>query len=457
MIQYESVLNKQRNFYSTQVTKSVSYRKGLLTKLYNLVKESESDILKALYEDFRKPEFEGYATEIGLVLNEIRVQKNNLKKYSRPRRVNGNILDFLSTGKIYPEPRGQVLIIAPWNYPFQLIMAPLAGAISAGNTVIIKPSELSPATSATIYRMISNNFPEEMICCVEGGKEETEKLLKLKFDYIFFTGSEKVGRIVMEAAAKNLCPVCLELGGKSPCIIDNTIPIDLSSRRIAWGKYLNAGQTCIAPDYLIVHKEVSNAIKNGIKENIIRFYGENPQKSKDYARIINLDHFKRIKSLIDPHKIFYGGITDEKELYISPTILENISPEDNVMKEEIFGPVLPVIEFSTSDEIIQIISKFPKPLSFYIFSKDPSLRKKLLKEIEAGNGNINDTVMQFANKNLPFGGNGNSGNGSYHGRYSFDCFSHFKAVNNKTIFFDIPFRYPPYDKTKLRFIKWFLK
>jgi aldehyde dehydrogenase (NAD+) len=445
MNNFETILEKQKLFFGTQNTKDISFRKTQLKKLYSLIQSYEADILNALQQDFRKSYFEGYGTEVGLVLSEIRYQLKNLTKNSTSRRASGNLLDFMSTARIYPEPRGQILIIAPWNYPFQLAMTPLAGAIAAGNTVILKPSEITPATSALIYRLISENFPNEYICCIEGGKDEAEALVSLRFDFIFFTGSEKVGRSVMEAAAKNLCPVCLELGGKSPCIIDNTAPADLTCRRIVWGKFLNAGQTCVAPDYLLVHKY------------IIQFYGEDPRKSRDFPRIINLSHFQRITKLIDPQKIYFGGKTDPAELYISPTILENITADDKVMKEEVFGPVLPVIEYTKTEEITRFINQGPRPLSFYLFSRDKTLRKKLVREIEAGNANLNDTVMQFANKSLPFGGKGESGMGSYHGKYSFECFSHMKAVNRKSFLFDLPFRYPPYSPGKLRLIKWLLK
>jgi aldehyde dehydrogenase (NAD+) len=457
MNDFEIILAEQKKFFRTQVTKDLAFRKIQLHKLYSLIHDNESEILNALNQDFRKSNFEGYATEVGLVLNELSFHIKNLKKMASPRRSRGNILDFPSTAKIYPEPLGHVLIISPWNYPFQLVMTPLAGAISAGNTAIIKPSENTPATSKCIKKLISENFPPEYISCIEGGKDEAEALLRLKFDLIFFTGSTNVGRIVMESASKNLSRVCLELGGKSPCIIDKTAPIDLTCKRIVWGKFLNAGQTCVAPDYLIVHKDIAQTIKEGLKKYITQLYGEDPQQSDDFPRIINLSHFQRIKNLIDPQKVYYGGRTLENELYISPTILENVTISDKVMKEEIFGPLLPVLEYSKADEIMELINSFPKPLSFYLFSRDKALRKRLILEVEAGNGNINDTVMQFANKSLPFGGKGESGNGSYHGRYSFECFSHMKSINSKSFLIDLPFRYPPYTDIKYKIIKKLLK
>jgi aldehyde dehydrogenase (NAD+) len=328
MNRFETIFSDQKQFYNTHITRDVAFRKSQLKKLYTLIQTNETEILEALHQDFCKPYFEGYGTEVGLVLSEIRYLLRNLKKLASPRRASGNVLDFISTAKIYPEPIGQVLIISPWNYPFQLIMTPLAGAVSAGNTVILKPSEIAPATSAIVHRLISENFPPEYISCIEGGKQESEDLLKLKFDFIFFTGSEKVGRVVMVAAAKNLSRVCLELGGKCPCIVDKTAIIDIACRRIVWGKFLNAGQTCVAPDYILVQRDIAPAVKAGLKKYIIQFYGEDQQQSKDFPRIINLVHFQRISGLIEPGKIYFGGQRVEKELYISPTILENVTMDD---------------------------------------------------------------------------------------------------------------------------------
>ncbi len=456
MENYEELFSEQKKFYNTHVTKNIEFRLKQLKKLHAAIQSREAEILLALSQDFRKSSFEGYGTEVGLVLSELSHLIKNLKKWISPKRARGNLLDFISTARIYPQPHGQVLVIAPWNYPFQLIMTPLAGAIAAGNTVIIKPSEVTPATSKLINNLISETFPGEYIACVEGSALEATSLLKLKFDFIFFTGSEKNGKAVMTAAAANLTPVCLELGGKSPCIIDNTASIDLSCKRIVWGKFLNAGQSCVAPDYLVVHKDIVNEIKEGLKKYIIRFYGEDPQQSRDFPRIINFAHFQRVSRLIDPDKVYHGGHTDERELYVSPTILHGVSLDDKVMQEEIFGPVLPIIEYSRPEEITELVNLGHKPLSFYLFSRDKALRKKLIIELEAGNGNLNDTIMQFANKSLPFGGRGSSGMGSYHGKYSVDCFSHMKAVNRKSLIIDLPFRYPPYNLGKLRIIRWFL-
>jgi len=457
MITFQQVFEKQQLFYRTHITKDISFREIQLKKLYSLVKTHENEIFQALNKDFQKSLFEGYATEVGLVLNEIRYHIRNLKRWASPRNAGGNLIDFWSTAKIYPEPFGQVLIIAPWNYPFMLTMSPLVGAISAGNTAIIKPSENSPATSAIIQKLISENFPLEYISCITGGPDEANALLRLKFDFIFFTGSAKVGRLVMEAASRNPSRICLELGGKNPCIIDKTAPVDLTCRRIAWGKFLNAGQTCVAPDYLLVHKDIAPAIKEGLKKAIIQFYGENPEQGEDFPRIINSAHYSRLIKMIDKEKLYYGGETDEQKLYISPTILENISITDPIMQEEVFGPILPIIEYSEQEEITALVNLMEKPLSFYLFSRDKAFQKKIIHELEAGNGNINDTVMQFANKNLPFGGKGESGMGSFHGRYSFECFSHMKSVNKKSFLFDLPVRYPPYVSWKLSVLRKLLR
>lgn len=457
MEKLQNIISDQRAFFNTQLTKNIEFRKEQLTKLYNIVSSNEKQILDALYSDFKKSTFEGYATEIGLVLSEIKYHIKNLKKWHSPVRKKGNLLDFYSSATLIAEPYGQVLIIAPWNYPFQLAITPLIGAISAGNTAIIKPSEIAPATFKIITKIISETFPENYIYCAEGGRAVAEELLRLKFNFIFFTGSENVGRKVMQAAALNLCPICLELGGKSPCIIDKTANIDLSCKRIVWGKFLNAGQTCVAPDYILVDKHISNEVKICLKKYIQVFYGSNPYNSKDFARIINDNHYQRIKSLINPEKVYFGGELNENERYIAPTILENIDFKDKIMQEEIFGPVLPIIEYSDPEEFIEILKNGNVPLSLYVFSKNKGFINKMLSEIEAGNVNVNDTVMQFANKNIPFGGKGNSGMGSYHGKQSFDCFSHFKAVNKKTILFDLPFRYPPYSLNKYNLIHKLLK
>jgi aldehyde dehydrogenase (NAD+) len=451
-----NTISAQKAFFRTRVTKDINFRKAQLRLLYNAVRSYEDEIYSALYKDFGKSEFESYSTETGLVLSEIRYQISHLNRWSRPKKLSGTLLDFPSSSKIYHEPYGQVLIIAPWNYPFQLAMTPLAGAISAGNTAIIKPSELSPSVSAVIAKIIKETFSEEYIACVEGGISESQDLLSQKNDFIFFTGSSDVAKIVMNAAAKNLTPFTLELGGKNPCIIDDSVPLNLVAKRITWGKFINAGQTCVAPDFLIANKKIAGELKEQIKNAIIEFYGSDPEISSDFQRIINLAHFKRINAMIDTDKVFFGGQTNEAERYIAPTIMHNISYEDKVMQEEIFGPILPVIEYNELDEAISILNKYPDPLSLYLFSKNKLTKKRIVNEVRAGNMNINDTVMQFINKKLPFGGIGNSGIGKYHGKFTYECFSHLKSVNQKSLLIDVPFRYPPYNSLKLNIIKKFL-
>ena len=451
------ILSSQKAFFQTQGTKDLNFRKIQLHKLYQVIKSSEKEISAALFKDFHKPEFESYSSETGMVLNEIRSLLHHLKKWSAPKRVYGNWLDFPSSGMIYPEPYGQVLIIAPWNYPFQLVMVPLAGAIAAGNTAIIKPSEISKNTSAIIAKIIKETFSENYVACIEGGIPETEYLLSQKSDFIFFTGSPTVGKIVMRAAADNLTPVTLELGGKCPCFIDETVPLNITARRIAWGKFTNAGQTCVAPDYLVVKKKISGELKKQLKNYIVKFYGTDPYKSPDFSRIINLTHFNRINALIDTGKIYYGGQTFADELYIAPTILHNITINDKIMQEEIFGPVLPILEYETLDEAVQLLACCPNPLSLYLFTNNKHIRKRIISEIPAGNGNLNDTIMQYVNKNLPLGGVGNSGFGRYHGKYSFECFSNMKAMNRKSLLLDIPLRYPPYTPAKLNILRKLFK
>lgn len=450
---YRELLLKQREFYQSQMTKGLSFRKEQLKKLYTLVCSFDNEIKQALKHDFGKPEFEAYGTEIGLVKKEISIQIRNLSRWSSRKYAGGNILDFISTGWVQYVPTGQVLILSPWNYPFMLSMSPLAGAISAGNTVIVKPSEAAPCTAAVISRMINENFPSEYLYCLEGDAKLSESLTRLGFDMIFFTGSVPVGKKVMQAAADNLSRVVLELGGKNPCIIHKSADIDTTCKRIVWGKFLNGGQSCVAPDYALVDKKISLQVKDRLIDFIRLSYGDEARNSPDFSRIINASHFNRLQKLLAGDKIFFGGKTDESDRYISPTLMENIMPDDPVMQEEIFGPVLPVIDYEDYSEISAWISRNPNPLSCYIFSRDRTFTRKILREVEAGNFNINDTTMQFANTNLPFGGRKTSGIGSYHGRYSFECFSHLKAVNRRFLWPDIPLRYPPYSRFKTRLIQ----
>lgn len=447
-----TLTEKQKKFFASGKTKEISFRKESLKKLSTVIQKNEDTICDALYKDFKKSKFESLATEVVLVVKEVQLAIKNIDRWTNPKSVRASLLNFPSKDFIYSEPYGSVLILAPWNYPYQLVIAPLIGAITAGNTVVIKPSELTPATSALLEKMISETFTSDYIAVVQGDKEVSKKLLKQKWDYIFFTGSVKVGKIIAEAAAKHLTPVTLELGGKNPCIIDDTAKLTLSARRIVWGKFVNAGQTCIAPDYLLVHKNIETDFIKELQKEMIRAYGENPKTSKDFPRIINTANFERLSAFLKDGKIIVGGVTDVENLYIAPTLLQNPSLENAVMQEEIFGPILPIITYSTEADLEKIILRYEKPLAFYVFSENYSFAEKILKKFSFGGGATNDVMIQFVNHRLPFGGVGSSGMGAYHGKYSFETFSHKKSITRKGTWLDIPFRYAPY-KRKVNLFK----
>jgi aldehyde dehydrogenase (NAD+) len=446
------LISRQRQFFLSGKTKEIQFRKEQLKILRDLITVNEAEIYKALEKDFRKPAFETFLSENGYMVVEINQFIKKLKKWTRPRRLPSNLLNFPSTSFLMYEPYGVSLIIAPWNYPFQLAIGPLVGAMAAGNCAILKPSELTPATSALMCRLINYNFPDDYIHVIEGDAKITQSLLKEKFDYIFFTGGTRVGKVIAEAAAKNLTPVTLELGGKSPCFVDGSMNMKLAARRIVWGKFLNGGQTCVAPDYIYVHEKFENDLLESLKEEITFRFGTEPEKSEDMARIINLNHFNRLKSLIMPGKVFYGGQFNEKELYIAPTILNDINWDDAVMKEEIFGPILPILSYSDIEEVVQDFKVKDKPLALYIFSNRKVYIKKLLQELSFGGGAINDTVIHYGNPYIPFGGVGQSGYGAYHGKHSIETFSHKKGILRKGNWLDIPLRYPPY-KNKIKWLK----
>ncbi|NFA62000.1 aldehyde dehydrogenase [Clostridium sporogenes] len=439
-----NILEKQKKFFDNGYTKDINFRIEALKKLKYSIKINENNIFKALKKDLNKSEFETFITEIGIVYDEINVAIKNIKKWSKTKKVRTPITNFLASSYIYNEPYGVVLIMAPWNYPFQLIMAPLVGAISAGNCILLKPSELAVETEKIIVDIIKDTFNDEYISVVTGGVEGSEALLKEKFDYIFYTGGINVGKIVMKAAAENLTPIILELGGKSPCIVDKDADIDLAARRIAWGKFLNAGQTCVAPDYLIVHKNIKEKFISLMEKYIVKFFGKNSFESEDYPRIINERHFKRLEGYLDEGKIVFGGKRDINNLYIEPTIIEEINFKNRIMQEEIFGPVLPVIEFEDISEVIDIVKNNSKPLALYYFSEDKEKQKFVIKNIQFGGGCINDTIMHLATSTLPFGGVGNSGMGGYHGIASFETFSHKKSILKKSNLIDIKIRYAPF-------------
>ncbi|KFF05445.1 aldehyde dehydrogenase [Flavobacterium reichenbachii] len=430
----------------------IGYRKETLKKLLHNIKKSEDLIAKALYDDFKKPEFEAVLTETNYVISDLKNTIKNIQKWAKPKRVFPSLLNFPSTDRIYKEPYGNVLVIAPWNYPFQLALCPLIAAVAAGNRVVLKPSELTPHTSAIIAKIIEKTFHINHVEVFEGGLDVSNKLLAQRWDYIFFTGSVSVGKIVAKAAAENLTPVTLELGGKNPCIIDETSDLRLAAKRIVWGKFINAGQTCIAPDYILIQKNMKVNFITFMIEEIIKAYGKKIDKSPDFARIINTKNWLRLMAMIESETIIFGGENDANKLYIAPTILDEPSLESLVMKEEIFGPILPILTYESENDIHNVVKRYEKPLAFYIFSENNSFAKKLIAAYSFGGGCINDTVVHFSNKRLPFGGVGHSGIGAYHGQFSFDTFSHHKAVVKKGNWIDLPMRYAPY-KDKLASIK----
>ncbi|OSA92103.1 UNVERIFIED_ORG: aldehyde dehydrogenase [Clostridium botulinum] len=453
------ILKKHNEFFECGETKNIKFRIKQLNLLKNGIKRYENNIYKALNLDLGKNEFESYATEIGFILSSIEYSIKNLKSWSKCKNVKTPIYLLPSKSFKMYEPYGTVLIMGPYNYPFQLLFEPLIGAISAGNCAVIKPSELSLNVSKVISKMIFETFNENYIRCIEGGIETNTALIKSNFDYIFFTGSINVGKTVMRAAANNLIPVTLELGGKSPVIVDESANIKVVAKRIIWGKTLNAGQTCVAPDYVLVHASIKDRLIKEMKKAIQEFYGTDPEKSADFGRIINEKHFKRIKNIIDNDKEFivYGGKTNYKTNYIEPTIMDITSFECACMQEEIFGPILPVISYNELNEVIRKTKKLPKPLALYVFTNNKSIENKVLSEISSGGACVNDVITHLVNPNLPFGGVGSSGIGSYHGYNSFLTFSHEKSVLKKSDKLDVTLLFPPYNKRKLNIIKKFMK
>ncbi|WP_373893597.1 aldehyde dehydrogenase [Virgibacillus sp. CBA3643] len=456
MENYSACVNNQKAFFHKGETEDVDFRINSLKKLRTAIQQNENALVEALKVDLNKSEFEAYSTEIGVVLKEIRFVLKHLRKWVKPERVKTPITHFGSSSLIYPEPYGVALIIAPWNYPFQLAVAPLIGAIAAGNCAIIKPSELTPNTSDVLERLIKEIFTQDYIAIVQGDAKTSQALLHEKFNTLFFTGSAPVGKIVMEAAAKTLTPVTLELGGKSPCIVHEDANIKLAAKRIAWGKFMNAGQTCIAPDYVYVHGAIKDEFLDQLKKAMKALYGEDPLENADYTHIVNAKHFNRLCAFLDNGKLFSGGKTDQAHSAIEPTVLTDVNWEDPVMQDEIFGPVLPVLEYHDLPEAMEGIHNQPNPLALYLFSNSESVQQEVVNGIAFGGGCVNDTVYHFVSPYLPFGGIGKSGTGSYHGKGSFDTFSHQKSVLKQTTLFDIPFRYPNV-KNGLKKMKLFLK
>ncbi|AFZ22616.1 NAD-dependent aldehyde dehydrogenase [Cylindrospermum stagnale PCC 7417] len=450
------IIHHQRAYFSTGKTKEINFRLEKLKTIKQAVIENEQAIIQALQADLRKPILEAVTAEIIFILKEIDQAIKHLKNWSKPKKAAVPFYLFPASARIQPEPLGVVLIIGAWNYPFQLVISPLVGAIAAGNCAIIKPSEIAAHTSRLLADIITKYFEPAYIAVVEGCVETTQKLLVEKFDHIFFTGSPDVGKIIMAAAAKHLTSVTLELGGKNPCIVDAEIHLEHTARRIIWGKFFNAGQTCIAPDYLLVNQNIKEKLSVSLGKCLKEFYGENPEKSPDYARIITQKHFERLSNFLKQGKIIIGGETNLAELYIAPTLLDDVSLTDPVMQSEIFGPILPIIEYTDIADAIALINSQPKPLALYLFSQNKNLQQRILQETSSGGVCLNETVLQFNVSSLPFGGVGNSGIGSYHGKASFDTFSHHKGVLQNPFWLDIKLRYAPYEG-KLPWLKQMLK
>ena len=452
------IYQKQKEYFRSGVTLDVSWRRKQLQALYDVIVRKEKDITDALYNDLGKSAEESYMSEIGMVLSEITHMKKHLKRYSSRKYVSSPLAQFPSISYEQAVPYGNVLIMSPWNYPFLLTMDPLVCAIAAGNTAVLKPGPDSPHTNQVMKEIIRELFCEEYVCLVEGGIETADQLLNDPFDLIFFTGSTMTGRKVYEAAAGNLIPVVLELGGKSPCIVDETADIGLSAKRIVFGKYLNCGQTCVAPDYVLVHESVHDQLITEMKNQIVAQYGNDPLSSSCYGKIISKRHFTRLQGLIDQKKTIYGGRMDESSLRMEPVIMDHVSWSDPVMQEEIFGPILPVLTYRDYNEMVSLLQEKPNPLALYLFTKNKELIKIVDQKLRYGGGCINDTIIHLASDSLGFGGTGESGIGKYHGKYGFEAFSHTKSIVDKKCWLDLPMRYAPYtNRMYNRLIRLFLR
>lgn len=440
------ILESQRKFFRSGATLPVKFRIEMLKKLYNAVKEYETEICAALTKDLGKSDFEGFMCEAGLVLTEISYLIRHVRKFAGEKTVWTPLAQFASRSYKKPSPYGNTLIMSPWNYPFLLTIEPLADAIAAGNTAIVKPSAYSPATSAVIEKLVKECFPPEYVAVVTGGRKENAALLEQKFDFVFFTGSQGVGKEVLRHTAEHLTPVVLELGGKSPCIIDSTAKLKLAAKRVVFGKYLNCGQTCVAPDYILCHRSVKDEFVREVCAQIKKQYGEKPLENADYGKIINGKHFERLCGLIDKDKTVIGGIWNKEKLQIAPTVMDNVSWEDAVMQEEIFGPIMPVLTFDNFEDIYDLLAEKPKPLALYLFTEDKKRMKEVTERCSYGGGCINDTIIHLATSEMSFGGVGESGMGGYHGKDGFDAFSHTKSIVNKKTWMDLPMRYQPYNR-----------
>ena len=451
------LVQRQRAFFNTGATRKLAFRQRALDTLRRAIQADEAALFAALKQDLRKPATEAYMSELGLIFGELSCITRGLARWDKEKHVHSPLALLPSKSMIYREPYGVALIMAPWNYPVLLTLGPLIGAVAAGNCCIIKPSAYAPASSAAVTKLIRTHFPSEHVAVVEGGRAENQALLEQKFDYIFFTGGAETGRHVMEKAAKHLMPITLELGGKSPCIVDATARLDMAAKRVAFGKLINCGQTCAAPDYLLVDKRVKAEFLERLKYWIAQMYGDDPLRSDGYARMVNRRHFNRVCSLINPEQVVYGGQVDPDTLKIQPTILDGVASDDPVMQQEIFGPVLPVLEFEEIQQACDIIRQRPSPLALYLFSEDKALQHDIWNSLRFGGGCINDTVMQIGSATLPFGGVGESGMGNYHGKRSFEIFSREKSMVRASTRIDLPFRYPPYNEKKDKLMRFFVK
>ena len=453
----QALVNAQRAWFNTGATLPLSARRAALKRLRVAVKAHEADISAALRSDLDKSPTESYMCEVGMTLSELSFVEKRLAGWMADRPRLTPLAQFPARSFTVQEPYGAVLIMSPWNYPFLLTMEPLIGAIAAGNCAVVKPSAYSPATSAVVRDILASCFPPEFVSVVEGGRAENQALLDQKFDYIFFTGGVEVGKEVMSKAAQHLTPVTLELGGKSPCIVDATARLDLAAKRLVFGKLLNCGQTCVAPDYLLIDRRVKDRFLAYVRKWVAVQYGTDALDNRGYVRMVNEKHFHRVMGLIDPDKVVFGGKGDPDTLKIQPTVLDNVSPEDPVMREEIFGPVLPVLTFDRVEEALDFVNARPHPLALYLFSQDRAVRELFLRRAPFGGGCVNDTIIHLATSRLPFGGVGSSGMGSYHGRDSFDAFSHRKSVVEKSVLIDLPVRYAPYTPMKEKLLRLFLR
>lgn len=452
-MEFQEIHVKQKLFFNSDQTKDVGFRIEQLKKVKAMLKANETHLYEAIYADFGKSEYETYLTELSLLYHEINIFIKKIRKWSKKKRVATGITNFPAKSYIIPEPLGTTLVIGAWNYPYQLSLLPAVTAMAAGNTVILKPSELPSRTSAIMAKLINENFPEEYFHVVEGGVKETSEILKYPFDKIFFTGSIPVGKIIYQAAAKTLTPVTLELGGKSPTFVLPGCNLKTTARRIVWAKFLNAGQTCVAPDYVLVDKSIEHEFIDALKDEIKEQHPESGTLRKNYLQIINTKNFDRLSALIDDEKVCCGGQTEKNKRIIHPTVMHNVSFDDKVMDDEIFGPILPVISFTSLDEAITKVKERPKPLSCYIYTNNKKTVKRLLRELSFGGGAVNDSIMHISNSNLPFGGVGFSGIGSYHGKAGFDTFTHYKSILDKPYWFEPPMKYLPYTNGKLNLIK----